>query len=523
MTTRILCAFLTLAMALGLVPNSPGQRPLRVGAKNFTESGVLAELLAQQVEAQTDLTVERRLGLSGTKVCWGALVEGELDFYVDYTGTLWAEVLQRTEGITDPLKTFALVQQELRDRYDVEVLPPLGFDNTYRIIVRKELAERLSLRTTSDLLAHDGELRAGFSIEFMDRADGWPGLQRVYGLGFASTRGLEHGLAYEALVAGELDVMDAYATDGKLQRFAVRALVDDRQLFPPYQAVPLVRGETLRNHPELRKALAGFTYRITPERMQRVNLMVEEGRADFAGGARALRSEGAPDAAEQRGPDRRSLWFQLFRPLTLSLLLQHVALTLAAVLVAGLIALPLGVLCARRPGLAQLSLQTAGVIQTIPSLALLALAVAIPGLGLSWTTALLALTLYGVLPILRNTVTGIREVDHKLVEAGRGLGLTDRQILREIELPLAIPTIMAGLRTATVVSVGVATLAAFIGAGGLGEHITKGLYLNNTGMLLAGAIPAALLALAADSALGWIEARVAPSLAGSSRGTVQRP
>lgn len=532
------------------------QRRIVVGSKNFTESNLLGEMIAQTLAAHTELEVEHARALGGTLVCWEALKTGEIDVYPDYTGTGWSIVLKEPGKITDPLRTFLHVQAQYRERWDVEWLQPFGLDNRYALALDPAKAAALDLRTISDLAARGTQLRAAFSIEFLNREDGWPGLQSFYGLEFAEVAGMEHGLAYEAIAAGEIDLVDAYATDAKLLRYDLAVLTDDRAFFPPYHAAPLVRGELLREHPEVGSALAPLAFRLPDERMRALNLAVEIEGLSVAEVARAflleeglLESAGSgPDSAAPRAdrirsrayrddPEllerarsgatfgqrlgaratllgRRAVAFGTFLVErwreTGRLALEHLQLTLLAVALAAAFAIPLGVAITRSRAAERIALTLSGVVQTIPSLALLAFMIAIPGLGLSMRSAVCALFLYALLPILRNTFTGIRDVDPDLVDAARGLGLTERQILVRVQLPLATRTILAGVRTATVISIGVATLAAFIGAGGLGEPIVTGLYLNDTWLILSGALPAALLALVGDALLGRLERRLTP-------------
>ena len=504
------------ACLLALAPSvAQAQGKIVVGSKNFTESHLLGEMIAMMIEARTGLETEHRSGLGGTLVCWTALQRGEIDVYPDYTGTGWSIVLKEPDKVADPLRAFLHVQQRYAELYDVAWLQPFGLDNTYAIAVREELAGRMNLRTISDLASHADELRAGFSIEFMNREDGWPGLARHYGLEFARLRALEHGLAYEAIAAGEIDVIDAYSTDGKLLRYPLRVLADDRGFFPPYNAAPLVRGETLRAYPEIREALAPLAFAIPDSTMIRLNHAVEEGGRSFREVARGflierelLEDDGSRPGRRARA-DLMAFVRSRIRP-TLELGWQHLQLSLLAVLLAILFAVPAGIAVAHSRLGERIALGGASVIQTIPSLALLAFMIAIPGLGLSVRSAITALFLYALLPIMRNTVTGLRSVDAELIDAASGIGLTRRQILTRVRLPIATSTIMAGVRTSTVISIGVATLAAFIGAGGLGEPIVTGLYLNDTRLILAGAIPAALLALLADWLLGLVERRLVP-------------
>jgi len=501
-------------------PATPQDAPGRIviGSKNFTESRILGEMLTLLVEEHTELEVEHRSGLGGTLVCFAALQSGEIDLYPEYTGTGWSIVLKEPGRISDPLRAFLHVETRYRQLYDIEWLRPFGLNNTYALAMREDLAAELDVETISDLVPHGPRLEAGFSIEFINREDGWPGLGPYYELELGQVRSLEHGLAYEAIANGAIDLVDAYSTDGKLLRYRLRVLEDDRGFFPPYNAAPIVRGETLRAHPGLRDALDRLAFRIPDERMMTLNYAVEEEGRGFRDVAREfLASEGligegaggdARDPTSGRGSFVEFMRGRMGE--TMRLGWQHLQLTIAAVLLAVAVAVPLGIAIARSHYGERLALGTAGVVQTIPSLALLAFMIAIPGLGLSVRSAIVALFLYAVLPILRNTHTGLNDVDAELLDAATGLGLTPRQILFRVQLPLATRTIMAGVRTATVISIGIATLAAFIGAGGLGEPIVTGLYLNDTWLILSGAIPAALLALAADALLGRVEHWLTP-------------
>lgn len=528
--TAVRLTFLALCWIAG-APRAQGD-VIVVGAKNFTESNVLAELMAQMIEAHTDLTVERRTNLGGTMICHAALVAGEIDLYAEYTGTAWATVLKEKGVIREPLETFFHVRRRYLEEYDIRWLEPFGLDNTYALAMRTSVAEELGIRTISDLLAHQQDLTAGFSIAFGNRPDGYPGLTATYGLELGSVRVLEHGLAYQAVQSGAIDLMDAYSTDGKLLRYQLRVLEDDRGFFPPYNAAPLVRTAALREHPELEEVLARLAFRVRDHAAQSLNYVVEtEGQSAGAVARAFLELEGLvdgqrPEAAASRAaldsvlaerPEpgapavSRAGWSGRVADQAgkiLRLLLEHLGLTLSAVLLAALVAIPLGIFITKHERCRQIALGVAGVVQTIPSLALLAFM--IPILGLDLKAAIAALFLYAVLPILRNTYTGIAEVDPDLVEAARGMGMRPRQILTRVQLPLAMRTIMAGIRTSTVISIGVATLAAFIGAGGLGEPIVEGLYLDDAQLILMGAIPAALLAIIADIGLGRVELALQP-------------
>lgn len=502
------------AIALALVllgiaaPVAAQHASFVVGSKNFTESRILGELIAQTVTAHTELEVEHRTSLGGTLVCWGALEAGQIDAYPEYTGTAWSVVLKEPGKVTDPLRAFLTVQTQCRERFDVEWLAPFGFEDAYALVMGEARAAELGVRRISDLQAHAGELRAGFSVEYLNRADGWPGLREHYGLDFASVRGMEHALTYEALAAGEIDVLDAYTTDAKLLRYPLVVLADDLDFYPPYHAAPVVRGGTLREHPELREALERLAFAIDEASMIRMNHAVEVDDVafervahEFLVQAGILDPRSAPPLAQDTALSAEEL---------IGLTGRHLLLTFVSVALAALFAIPAGIFIARRRRAERFALGFASAVQTIPSLALLAFLIAVPGLGLSVRSAIFALTLYALLPILRNTHTGLAGVAPDLIDAARGMGLTERQILMRVQLPLATRTILAGVRTATVISIGVATLAAFIGAGGLGEPIVTGLYLNDVSLILSGAIPAAALALIADRLFGLLERRLTP-------------
>ncbi len=377
---------------------------------------------------------------------------------------------------------------------------PLGFDNTYAVGVRRVLAERLGIRTISDLARHP-ELRLGLSQEFLGRSDGWPGLQAAYGLP-QTPRGLDHGLAYEALAQSEIDAIDVYTTDAKILRFNIALLEDDRKFFPAYDAVLLYRLDAPRRFPAAFAAFRELKGRIDATHMMRLNARAELDGRSFAAVATEFLS----------GHDnvgRRSLLAAVFAPDFWRLLREHVFLVLVSLAAATLVGVPLGVAAAKLRALAQPVLAITGLVQTIPALALLAFLIPVTGTIGLWP-ALIALFLYALLPIVRNTHAGLGGVPVGLRQAGLALGLRRGTILAKIELPLAMPTILAGIKTSAVINVGTATIAAFIGAGGFGERIVQGLALNDDVMLLAGALPAAGLALIAHATFELIERAFAP-------------
>jgi osmoprotectant transport system permease protein len=486
-----------------------------VGSKNFEESRLLAEMFAQLLEARTDLEVERRLGLAGTQVCFEALRTGAIDLYPEYTGTGLVSILsEEAEGGAS--ETLRRVRGEFLSRWDLWWLAPLGFENSWEIAVPKELAEREKLRTISDLARISGRLRGGFGHEFVGREDGLLGLERTYGLRFASVQPLQQALQYQAAGDRRIDAMDAYTTDARLLRYGLVVLEDDRGFFPPYDAAPLVRGATLRRHPEVGNVLGLLAGAFDEDRMRALNFRLQEkGESETVVARDALRELGLLEGGEARTEASRPapsslpayLWAE--RSAIGRRTLEHLALSAIALALGILVAVPLGLWLERTRRGAETVIRLLGLFQTVPSLALLAFFV--PFLGIGSVPAIVALWVYSLFPIVRNTYTGVRDADPRAVEAATALGMTPGQVLRLVRLPLAAPVILAGIRTAAVLTVGTATLAAFIGAGGLGEPIVTGLQLANTRMILSGAIPAALLAFLVDGTLGWVERALRPA------------
>ncbi|HXH81558.1 MAG TPA: glycine betaine ABC transporter substrate-binding protein [Candidatus Tectomicrobia bacterium] len=462
---------------------------VRVGSKAFTESYLLAEMVAQVVEEAGEARAERRFGLGGTGIVYGALASGEIDVYPEYTGTIARAILK------DPsVTTLPAIRDRLRP-LGLTVSEPLGFGNTYALAVTRATASRLGLRTISDLARHRG-LTAGFDPGFLERDDGWPGLRRHYGLAFADVRVIEHALAYRALGSGRVDVIDVFSTDGQLAREDVVLLVDDRGFFPDYAAVLLARRQLVERLPAtwqaLERRLAG---RIDDATMARLNARADLDRERFAEIAAGFLGRGAAP----RPAPRREL---------AKLTLEHLALVAVSVAVAVAIGVPLGIVAARRRRLGQAGLAGVSLLQTVPALALLSFM--IPLFGIGRVPALVALCLYALLPIVRNTWAGLASLDPQLLDMADVMGLGRWQRLAWVELPLASVTIMAGIKTSAVLTVGTATLAAFIGGGGYGTLIVTGLALNDVRTILAGAGPAALMALAVHALFEALDRVVVP-------------
>ena len=480
-----------------------------VGAKNFTEGTILGEIMAQALETHAGVRVDRRFNLAGTQVAFDALCAGGIDLYAEYTGTGLRDILGDAEPVASPAQALARVATAFAQRYDVLWLAPFGFNNTYVLMMRRAQAQQLGITAISDLSAHP--LRYGMSHEFLERQDGMPALRQAYALDIASLFGMEHDLAYRALADGAIDVSDGYSTDAKIVTQDLLVLRDDRRFFPPYEAAPVVRRALVATLPRAVEALSLLAGRIDDETMRRLNHEVEgERRSPAAVAARFLNQLGVTRQRVEGVSRARSLLGLLWqrRGVTMQLTAWHLVLTGSAEALACLVAIPLGIGASRRPRLAAVSLAVAGVLQTVPSIALLAFMLPVFGIGAK--TAIAALFLYGVLPILRNCITGLHAVDRRLIEVGLGLGMTPGQLLRQVELPLAAPVILAGVRTSTVINIGTATLAAFIGAGGLGEPIVTGLTVTDVNLILSGALPAALLAMAVDALLAGVERGATP-------------
>jgi osmoprotectant transport system permease protein len=476
-------AMLVLACA-GILSSAHAEEPLRVGSKRFTESYILGEILTQSA-ARTG-PAEHKQGLGNTAIVLGALRSGAIDVYPEYLGTIDLEILKNAQPTSLDAMRAALRPLGLG------VAVPLGFSNGYALAVRGDA----SVRRLSDLAAHP-DIKIGLSHEFLGRADGWPGLARRYGLA-QQPRGLDHGIAYEALAQRQVDAIDIYSTDAKIRQYGLRVLDDDKQYFPRYDAVLLYRLDVPQRFPQAWRAIEQLQGTIKADDMIAMNAAAELDGQPFAAVARAWLAHDAPSTVHD------GLFAKTFGNGFMNLARQHLLLVVLAVVLGCVAGIPLGIVAALVPRLRQAVLAVAGVLQTVPSLALLA--ILIPLLGRIGTVpALVALCAYALLPIVRNTCTGLLQVPSGLRTAALALGLTRRQSLADVELPLAMPTILAGVKTAAVMSVGTATIAAFIGAGGFGERITTGLALNDNDMLLAGAIPAALLALLTQAAFELCE------------------
>jgi osmoprotectant transport system permease protein len=495
--TRLLVAGLASAAALvvaTVASVASARERVVVGSKAFPESWILGDALAQLARA-AGADVEHRANLGGTEIVAQALRAGSIDVYPEYTGTLREVVVRSPAATIDELRA-ALARDGLG------VTASLGFEDSYAIAVTAAVAARDGLRSISDVAGHPA-LRAALSHEFLGRADGWPGLRAAYGLALADVRGVDHRLALDALAAGQADLVDAYTTDPDIDRLSLLLLRDDRAFFPRYDAVVVYRLDLATRAPGAFAAMERLVGHVDRTSMARANAAVAGG--DDTGVAAAALVERAFGPSATPAPSAAPTTTDLVT----TALLRHLALVAASLFACVVVGIPLGIASARRRRLATFVLGATGVLQTIPSLALLALLIPLLGIGVAPAAA--ALFLYGLLPVVQGTFTGLTGIPAPLAEAAEALGLSRRAKLLRVELPLASPSILAGIRTSAVIAVGTATVAALVGAGGLGDPILRGVTLRSPSLILAGAIPAACLALVAQGVFDLLERALVPA------------
>jgi osmoprotectant transport system permease protein len=475
-------SFLLLIVAApwAIVPGTAAE--ISIGSKRFTESYVLGEIAAKMLRNE-GFSAGHRQGMGGTIILWEALKGGAISAYPEYTGTIAEEILHTSERLPQERIASELARQ------GVGMTSELGFNNTYALVMRRDTAQRLGIKRISDLKNHPN-LRLGFTHEFLERQDGWKPLSARYALAMRDVRGIDHALGYAAVADGSIDIKDAYSTDAKIAENDLVVLEDDANFFPQYQAVFLYR---LDLEQRAVSALNRLEHTLDEKRMTELNAEAERTK-DYAQAAAVYFGEHISDGGAAATARKIAHWTA-----------QHLTLVGISLLVAVIVGIPLGIVASRPGAFGHFILSAAGVVQTIPALALLALLVPVPWLGISPVTAIVALFLYSLLPIIRNTATGLQDIPLPLREAAAALGLEPSARLRKIFLPIASRSILAGIKTSAVINVGSATLAALIGAGGLGEPIISGLNLNDHATILQGAIPAAALALIVQLGFGALD------------------
>ena len=474
---------------LGIYHHATAAEKITVGGKVFNEGYILSEIIAQLLE-DNGYEVTRTFGLGGTLVCSNALKAGEIDVYPEYTGTISEAILNEPADSDNELET-AL------EAIGLKTLNSFGFNNTYALTMKRALSNRLNINKISDLKEHP-ELSLVFSHEFLNRTDGWLNLKDVYQLDFEPA-GIQHGLAYNAIDEGAIDITDSYSTDGDMERYDLVLLEDDLSFFPEYNALPLVRND----FPEAAANIINrVENRINEEKMIKMNSQVVNENMTFSEVANEFLV-----ANSLIKNDRVTSENDFFSNLLVNTA-THIKLTFIALSFGCLFGLSLAFIIYRSVKISRIVIYISGLLQTVPSIALLALM--IPILGIGQYPAIIALFLYSLLPILRSAITALTTIDPVLRNVSAAIGMTKLQQLRYVLFPLALPNILAGIKTATVICIGTATLAAFIGAGGLGEPIVTGLALNDTNLILQGAIPAACLAIFVELLFEMLEKLVIP-------------
>lgn len=499
---------LLLAQGIGLA-NVCGSEPttICIGSKAFTESVILGELAAH-LARHAGARVQHRAELGGTQIVWKALTSGEIDAYIEYTGTIREEILADVARSGTKLDSEDDMRRALADQ-KVTMSQRIGFNNTYALGMRRTVAEKLGIARISDLKQHP-ELTLALSDEFVERKDGWNALVSAYGLPQTNIRVMDHNLAYRGLAKDSVQITDLYTTDPEIKYYDLIALEDDLGFFPMYYAVVLMRSDLKERAPDIVDALLHMEGLIDSNEMSDMSARVRLDRQleTVASGAflnnKMHLSIALPTTSTAAQVGR---FFSRIAQATL----EHLFLVLVSLSLAVLIAIPLGILASRNEHLGQTILGIVGVIQTLPSMALLVFVMpffALFEMGIGPAPAILALFLYSLLPIVRGTYAGIQQIPASLRESAEVIGLDAKARLRLVEFPLALPSILSGIKTAAVINVGTATVGALIGAGGYGAPILTGIRLDDLALILQGAIPAALMALAVQYGFGKLEQRI---------------
>ncbi|XZE43841.1 glycine betaine ABC transporter substrate-binding protein [Pirellulaceae bacterium SH467] len=504
---RLITSVLVVSVPLAFASTTKAESEVKVGSKGFTESVLLGECLAHLARS-AGAQCEHKAELGGTQVLWKALQAGDVDAYVDYTGTIREELLSDSIREGNTIRS----EQDMREamaKKGILMSDRLGFNNTYALGMRETDAARLGITKISDLRNHP-ELEFGISDEFMERQDGWKQLAEKYRFPDFRIKTMDHNLAYRGLEKGAIDITDIYTTDAEIDFYKLRVLEDDLGYFPTYYAVILMRQEFAERNPPIAARILELVGKLDSKTMSAMSAKVRLDRELESNVAARFLNETMQLNAPLLEVGRKDQAARMVQRLVKTTR-EHVLLVAISLLLAILCAVPLGILSAKNEHFGNVILGVVSVVQTLPSMALLVFM--IPVFGLGALPAIAALFFYSLLPIVRNTYSGLTQIPTNTMESAVVLGLPPAARLRLVEIPLAMPSILAGIKTAAVINVGTATIGALIGAGGYGAPILTGIRLMSLPLILQGAIPAAAMAVLVQYAFSFVEKRfVSPGL-----------
>lgn len=481
-------------------------KQLIIGSKIFTENILLAEMLSLLLEEKYNFKIVRKFNMGGTKLVFDSLKNEHIDIYPEYTGTGYTMLLKRS-GETNPKKTYRIVKSEFLKKFQMVWSLPLGFENTYTLAVREKDLRFQKIHSISQLKGHISLFRLGVGHEFVERKDGFDNFSKKYRLHFLKNQivTMNPALMYSALHNKKVDMIMAYSTDGRIKAFKLKTLKDDKSFFPSYEAAYLTRQNILEAWPEVQVAFLDLENNINEKEIISLNNQVDQLDYGLSQTARNFLIKKNLLSGKVQKLQKADLmdYYISKKKYFFKILMEHLVLIFASLLLALCFSVPIGIWAIRNSKVEKVVFFLVNILQTIPSIALLG--ILIPFLGIGFTPAVSALFFYSLLPLIRNTFEGIKNVDRSYIEASAGMGLNAWQILIFVQIPLALPVILAGVRIATVIVVGTATLAAFIGAGGLGDPIFRGIATLDSRLIFLGAVPACLLAVILDASIAFIE------------------
>ncbi len=481
-------------------------RSIVVGSKIFTENVLLGEMLSILLEEKYGYQVTRKLNIGGTKLVFDALNSEQIDVYPEYTGTGYIMILNFSEK-KSASKIYRIVKKQFAKRFQLVLSLPLGFNNTYALAVRSDDERFKNIYKVSDLVGRVEGLSLAVGHEFMARNDGYENFKKSYNIHFSEDKvySMDPGLVYFALKNKKADMIMSYSTDGRVKSYHLKLLEDDKKYFPAYEAAYLTRKNIFKEFPKMKQAFKDLENNIDEKEIISLNDKVDRLKYETNVVARNFLIQKKLLDENVVNFEHKNLFSYYYskKDYLLKIFIEHLILTFSSLLIALFCSLPIGILMVRKKMAAKIIFPIVNTFQTIPSLALLGFL--IPFLGIGYAPAIFTLFIYSLLPLIRNTYEGIKSVDRNPIEAAIGIGLTKWQTLNKIEIPLALPIIIAGVRTSAVIIVGTATLAALVGAGGLGEPIFRGMATVNSKLIFLGAVPATILAIALDRSITFFE------------------